>query len=66
MLYGGYYKKDGLYFQSGANVVASNEIMAEQEQILAQLALRNSMHAAMTELYVQARVCIASEVLFIT
>ena len=41
---------------SRVKVIQSDEVRAEQEQVLAQLALRNSMHAEMTERYVKARV----------
>ena len=46
---------------SRVKVIQSAEVRAEQEQVLAQLALRNSMHAQMTERYVQARVFITQE-----
>jgi len=45
---------------SRVKVIQSDEVRAEQEQVLSQLALRNSMHAEMTERYVQARVLIWS------
>ena len=48
---------------SRVKVIASDEVRAEQEQVLAQLALRNSMHAQMTERYVQARVFITREII---
>ena len=41
---------------SRVKVIQSDEVRAEQEQVLAQLALRNSLHAEMTERYVKARV----------
>ena len=48
---------------SRVKVIASDEVRAEQEQVLAQLALRNSMHAQMTERYVQVRVFITREII---
>ena len=60
LLYCGYHLSDDLFYQSkveqNGKVLLSKEVRAEQEQVLAQLALRNSMHAEMTEKYVQARV----------
>ena len=60
LVYCGYHLRDDLFYQSkidkNVKVIASKEVRAEQEQVLAQLALRKSMHAKMTEKYVQARV----------
>ena len=60
LLYYGYHLRDDLFDESkvdkNVKVIASKEVRAEQEQVLAQLALRKSMHAEMTEKYVQARV----------
>ena len=42
----------------------NDEIRAEQDQILAQVALRESLHNDMTEFYVQARVFTLMEICF--
>ena len=38
--------------------ITSDEIRAEQEEVLAQLAIRNSLHDQMTDFYVQDKVVI--------
>ena len=38
--------------------ITSDEVRAEQEQVLAQLAIRNSLHDQMTDFYVQDKVFI--------
>ena len=44
--------------------ITNDEIRAEQDQILAQVALRESLHNDMTEFYVQARVFTLKEICF--
>ena len=58
------YKSDETKTLQELEHITSDEIRAEQDQILAQVALRESLHNDMTEFYVHARVFTFMEIVF--
>ena len=56
------YKSEETQILSKTEYITNDDVRAEQDQILSQLALRNSMHDKMAEFYVQARVFIFKKI----
>ena len=52
------YKSEEIKTLSKTEYITNDDVRAEQDQILSQLALRNRMHDKMAQFYVQARVFI--------